>query len=51
MINLRRKNPERSLPLSVLAVSNSGRALALRAIGAAVLGTSALYGRQLDGRQ
>jgi hypothetical protein len=31
--------------------SNSGRALALPATDAAVLGTSALYGHQLDGRQ
>ena len=37
-------------PLWILAISNSGRALALPATDAAVLGTCALYGCQLHAR-
>jgi hypothetical protein len=41
------KNPERSLSVWSWLFSNSGRALALPVTDAAVLGTSALYGRRL----
>ena len=50
--NINLRNPERGpCPFWSWLFSNFGHALALPATAAAVLGTSALYGHQLDGRQ